>query len=58
MFDGDPKARADLKPGTLYAVTGEDGWIYYGQVAPNKAIGFFRFRAHELLQPQAVLTHP
>lgn len=44
VFQASPSSRADLKPGTLYAVSGEDGWIYYGQVAPDKRIAFFRHR--------------
>src|ERR1700731_2842502 len=44
MFDADPKGRADLKPGTLYAVAGEGEWIYYGQVTRDKVIAFFRRR--------------
>ena len=43
-----PRARADLRPGVVYAVNGEDSFIYYGQVAPNKQLGFFRFRSRTL----------
>ena len=56
MFDGDPKARADLTAGTLYAIAGKSGWIYYGQVAQDKAIGFFRRRDPNLAEPEAVLS--
>lgn len=55
MFDGNPKARADLKSGTLYAVSGEHGWIYYGQVTPDKRIGFFRRRDRQQAPPPEVL---
>lgn len=58
MFDPKPTARADLKAGTLYAVAGEGDWIYYGQVTPEKAIGFFRQRDKESSEPTAVLAAP
>lgn len=58
MFDPDPKARSDLKSGTLYAVTGEQGWLYYGQVTPEKNIGFLRHRTRDLDRPEVVLEHP
>lgn len=38
MFEPKPTARADMTAGTLYAVTGEGGWIYYGQVTPEKKV--------------------
>lgn len=44
MFEANPTARADMAAGTLYAVGGEAGWIYYGQVTPEKKVGFFRRR--------------
>jgi len=44
-FPPEPRARADLKPGALYAIDGGDSFIYYGQVAPNGQFGFFRFRS-------------
>jgi len=56
MFDADPKARADLRAGTLYAIAGESAWIYYGQVTLDKAIGFFRRREHNLAGPEGVLS--
>jgi hypothetical protein len=58
VFNANPKARADRKPGTVYAVTGEHGWIYYGQIAPDKHVGFFRFRGRHLEAPQPALAHP
>jgi len=54
QFPPSSKARADLKPGTLYAIDGDDSYIYYGQVAPNKQIGFFRFRSREVLVQEAL----
>ncbi len=48
MFSNNPKARTDLKSGTLYAVTDEAGWIYYGQVTAEKMVGFFRRRDREV----------
>lgn len=56
VFEGDPKARADLKAGTLYAVLGEDGWVYYGQVTPDKSVGFFRRRDRDVADVQAILS--
>lgn len=49
-----PKARGDLKPGVLYGIDGGDSYLYYGQVAPNKHIGFFRFRSREVLVQNAL----
>jgi hypothetical protein len=58
MFEALPKARAGLKPGTLYALLGEQGWIYYGQVNPEKSIGFLRGRSRSLRAPEDVLACP
>jgi hypothetical protein len=58
MFDEKPAARVDMSVGVLYAVTGAAGWIYYGQVTPEKAIGFFRRRDRSLADPDAVLQTP
>jgi hypothetical protein len=58
LFDPQPKARADLTPGTLYAIDGGAGWIYYGQVAPDRRIGFFRHRTVEMAAPADVLVRP
>ena len=58
MFEGNPKARADLKPGTLYALVGEGGWVYYGQVTPDKSVGFFRRRDREIADVQTILSSP
>lgn len=41
------RSRVDLTAGTLYAVQAESGWIYYGQVTPEKKIGFFRCRSRK-----------
>jgi hypothetical protein len=56
MFEANPSSRADLTCGTLYAISGEAHWIYYGQVTPDKRIGFFRLRDHELCSPSKVLA--
>lgn len=56
MFGADPKASRNLKRGALYAVAGEDGWIYYGQVMPDKYVGFFRRRDRSLAAPETILT--
>ena len=58
MFQASATSRADLKSGTLYAVSGEAHWIYYGQVLPDKRIGFFHRRDHELADPSEILTRP
>lgn len=58
MFEGDPKARADLKEGTLYALMGEAGWVYYGQVSPEKSVGFFRRRDRHAADVQDILSCP
>lgn len=56
MFAAAPKARADLAGGTLYAVSGESNWIYYGQVTPAKRIAFFRRRDREVPDPDEVMA--
>lgn len=58
MFEAVPKARADLKPGTLYALKGEGGWIYYGQVSPEKLVGFFRRRDRAVADIAAIVSSP
>lgn len=58
MFEGQPKARADMTAGALYAVTGDAGWVYYGQVTPEKKVGFFRKRDRDLADPATVLDAP
>lgn len=58
MFEAVPKARADMTSGAVYAVTGEGGWIYYGQVTAEKRIGFFRFRSRETAEVAEVLAAP
>src|SRR3990167_8962306 len=58
MFEEKPTARADLTAGTLYAITGNDGWIYYGQVTPEKCVGFFRRRDRQLAEATDALAAP
>lgn len=58
MFETAPTARADLKAGTVYAVTGENGWLYYAQVTPSKDLAFFRFRSRDLAAVDAPLGCP
>jgi hypothetical protein len=58
MFEGNPSSRADLKPGVLYAVSGEARWVYYGQVTPDKRIGFFRRRDREVAPVADILSMP
>ncbi|MEM7744817.1 MAG: hypothetical protein AAF409_14005 [Pseudomonadota bacterium] len=56
MFEPNPKARADLKPGTLYAVVGENGWIYYGQIDPDKSVAFVRRRDRSVAEASEILS--
>lgn len=58
MFDANPKGRADLKSGTLYAILGESNWIYYGQVSTEGTVGFFRRRDREVAPTGEILTTP
>lgn len=58
MFEEQPTARADMTAGALYAVAGEAGWVYYGQVTPEKKIGFFRRRDRRPSAPDVVLNAP
>jgi hypothetical protein len=58
MFQVKSTACADLKPGVLYAAAGEDDWLYYGQVTPEKNIGFFRRRDRVLTEPAIVIKAP
>jgi len=54
-FEPVPKGRGSIKPGTLYAVSGEGGWIYYGQVSPTQDVGFFRHRTRAIMDAPEVL---
>lgn len=47
-----------MTAGTLYALVGDGGWVYYGQVTPEKKVGFFRRRDRETVAPEKVLTAP
>ena len=58
MFEAKPTTRADMTAGALYAVSGEAGWIYYGQVTPEKKVGFFRRRDRQPAAPDEVLATP
>ena len=49
-----PRSRADLRPGTLYAIDGGDSFIDYGQVAPEPLLGFFRFRSRVVSVAEAL----
>lgn len=58
-FAPDPKAKASSKPGTVYAVDGGEGWIYYGQVSAQKQeMGFLRYRTEELGLPEPLAAYP
>ena len=58
MFKPDPSARADLEPGTTYAISGKSGWVYYGQVTSEKNVGFFRYRSRDTDPPEVALGAP
>lgn len=57
FFDPNPKARASLRPGTMYAVDGGDGFLFFGQVDSFGAIGFLRCRAVIIPDPGVLLSH-
>lgn len=57
-FEPSPKARANLRFGTVYAIDGDDSFIYYGQVAADKSIGFFKYRSGLLSSADAVIESP
>lgn len=58
MFEAKPTARADMTAGTLYALMGDDGWVYYGQITPEKKVGFFRRRDRQDVAAEVVLAAP
>jgi hypothetical protein len=58
MFEQNPKARADFKAGTLYAISGLAGWIYYGQVAVDKSVAFYCRRDRDIAAAGDVLVAP
>ena len=58
MFQAKPIARADTTTEALYAVSSEAGWIYHGQVRPEKKIGFFRRRDRQPAPADEVLAVP
>lgn len=55
MFERRPGARADITPGVLYAIKGEQDWIYYGQITSEKAVGFFYRRDRKVEDVETVL---
>jgi hypothetical protein len=55
-FPPSPNARASLRSGTVYAIDGGDSYIYYGQIAPNKSVGFFKYRSKQLSLAEEVLS--
>ena len=55
-FEPSPNARASLRAGTLYAIDGGDSHIYFGQVAADKSIGFFKHRSTQLSSTETVIT--
>lgn len=58
MFEEASKARADMIGGSVYALSGEGGWLYYGQVTPDKRVGFFRLRTKQIAEVAAILAAP
>ena len=57
-FPQEPKARADVKTGTLYAISGVSNWIYYGQKSDDRTIGFFRRRDRQVANSADILSSP
>ena len=51
-----PSARASSRRGTVYAIGGGDSQIYYGQIAADKSVGFFRYRSEKLDSIEEVLA--
>jgi len=49
-----PRARAKFEAGSLYAIDGGDSFIYFGQVAPNGQLGFFRYRSRDASAEEAL----
>jgi len=43
-----------MKAGTLYAVSGQDGWIYYGQITPEEYVGFFKTRSRNIIDAETI----
>ena len=41
----------------VYAVSGQDGWIYWARVKSELQIGFFRCRSKSLSDAEVALTH-
>ncbi|MEN3976462.1 hypothetical protein [Emcibacter sp. SYSU 3D8] len=56
MFTNEANARADMKQGTVYALIGENSWIYYGQVTADKSVGFFHRRDRKVGDIQSILS--
>jgi hypothetical protein len=57
-FAPDPKTKASFATGTLYSISGKDGWVYFAQVAPDRTLGFLRYRAADDADELGALTHP
>lgn len=47
-----------MRPGTVYAVSGIDSWIYWAQVKSELEVGFFDYRSHELADTDKALRSP
>jgi hypothetical protein len=56
-FAPDPKARRSLRPGTVYAISGQEGWIYWAQVKSELEVGFFGYRSRELADTAKALEY-
>lgn len=48
MFGEAPSARADLRPGTLYAVASPNTSVFYGQVCADQSFAFYLVRDTKL----------
>jgi len=57
-FKPSPKARANLRAGSVYAIDGGDSHVYFGQIALDKTVGFFKYRSTNISNIEKVLERP
>ena len=57
-FPPAPTARSSLRGGNLLAIDGGDSYIYYGQIAADKSIGFFKHRSRALSSLDTITSSP
>ncbi len=56
MVDGRNNTPKNLITGTLYAISVDEGWYYYGQVMSDQRIGFFRRRDRAVVSIEEILS--